>query len=163
MLRALPLAAMLAARCGAEAPRPGMFTASVARHQLDTVRLRIPVVAQPCSEGSGLLISGVAAGDGVLMWLAGAGATDTGAYTISEAADSVPTRHARVSFRYMTGDLARAVALDSGTVRLTSHRAGYDGEVGGSGSDPAGGLRPLLAGAFRGVRPGDPVPCRLRP
>ncbi len=161
--RLVPLATLLVAGCAPDASGPGRFTATVARAQLDTVRLTIPVIARPCAGGTGLVISGTAGGDGVLIWLGDSTAADTGAYTINTAADSVAGRHARVSLRFQTGDLARAVALDSGTVRLASDGATFAGSVTGSGSDPSAGDRPLVRGGFRGIAGGDSVPCRFGP
>ena len=80
--------------------------------------------------------------------------------TVNRGADSVPGRHARVSLRYLAGDVAHTLVLDSGTVRVRRDGAVLAGSIGGSGFDDAENVRPLVDAVFQGIRPlPDSEPC----
>ena len=150
----------LAMACGGRAPAGGTIRASVTRPQLDPIALAIPARAHPCAGGNGAVITGVADLQGMLVWLVPGGGPDTGAFTVNRGADSVPGRHARVSLRYLAGDVAHTLVLDSGTVRVRRDGAVLAGSIGGSGFDDAENVRPLVDAVFQGIRPlPDSEPC----
>jgi len=104
------------AACGDRATAAGSIRVTVTRPQVAPVMLAVPARAHRCIGGDGRVITGAADMQGMLVWLVPAGGPDTGAFTVNRGADSVPGRHARVSLRYLAGDMAHALALDSGTV-----------------------------------------------
>ena len=142
----------LGAGCGDRAPADGTLRATVNRPQLASVEIVVAATARPCSGGGGQLIIGSGNLQGVLVWLVTGGGPDTGAFTVNRGADSVPGRHARVSLRYLTGDMGHALALDSGTVQVRREGATLAGSIGGSGFEAAEGVRPLVAAVFQGIR-----------
>lgn len=150
---------MLAALgCGGSTSEAGRFTAALARAQLDTVRLAVPVTAAWCRGGGGVLVEGLEPGTAVLLWVGG---DPDRAYPIFDPADSVATVHARVVVRYPTGDLVQTLVLDSGTVDLARSADSLRGRVTGSGYDAAAGFRPQFQGGFHGVvLNADSVVCR---
>jgi hypothetical protein len=106
------------------------------------------------------VITGTADLQGMLVWLVPAGGPDTGAFTVSRGAAGAPGRHARVSLRYLAGDVPHTLALDSGTVLVRLDGARFAGSVGGSGFDDAEGVRPIVQAAFQGIRVmPDSEPC----
>lgn len=155
------LACALCGGCRDRGPEGGAIQLTVNRPQLDPVGLRASAVGVRCTAGNGLLIRGVAEAQGVLIWLVTAGGPDTGAFTVHAVADSVLGRQARVSVRYVAGDTPHAFALDSGTVTVGREAQSLSGAIGGSGSDPADNLRPLVQGGFQRVLVlPDSEPCR---
>lgn len=165
MNRIVCAAVVVAAACRAPAaPTPGTFVGSLARVQLDTIDIAVPVAAASCRDSvpGGVVVEGAERGSGVLVWLSAAG-PDSGAYPIAHPADSLTTVHARVTLHYRTGEVAHTLVLDSGTVRVDRAVGAISGAVAGSGHDPSGGLRPLLHGSFVAVPfATDSVPCRTR-
>jgi hypothetical protein len=150
----------LAAACDDRAPAEGTIRATVTRPQLAPVALAVPARAHPCAGGIGQVITGVADLQGMLVWLVPGGGPDTGAFTVNRGAGSVPGRHARVSLRYLAGDVAHNLALDSGTVRVRRDGAVLAGSVGGSGFDGAENVRPLVDAVLQGIRVlPDSEPC----
>jgi hypothetical protein len=150
----------LAAACGDRAPAEGTIRATVTRPQVAPVALAVPARAHPCAGGNGQVITGTADLQGMLVWLVPGGGPDTGAFTVNRGADSVPGRHARVSLRYLAGDVAHSLALDSGTVRVGRDGDVLSGSVGGTGFDGAENARPLVDAVFQGIRVlPDSEPC----
>ena len=161
MRRGAALAVLtLGAACGERAPAQGALRVTVNRPQLAPLELVVPAVASPCAGGTGRLIMGSADLQGVLVWLVTGGGPDTGAFTVNRGTDSVPGRHARVSLRYLAGDIPHALALDSGTVQVRGDGATLAGSIGGSGYEAAEGVRPLVQAVFQGIRlRPDSEPC----
>lgn len=148
------------AACGDGAPAAGGVRVTVNRPQLAPVELAVPARVHPCTEGDGHVMTGTADLQGMLVWLVPGGGPDTGAFTVNRGVDSVPGRHARVSLRYLAGDVPHTLALDSGTVLVRLDGPNLAGSVGGSGLDAADGVRPLVQAAFQGVRVmPDSEPC----
>ncbi|MGH7340583.1 MAG: hypothetical protein ACREKH_08855, partial [Candidatus Rokuibacteriota bacterium] len=85
------------------------------------------------------------------VWLVTGSGPDTGAFTVNRGADSVPSRHASVSLRYLAGDLSHALALDSGTVRVRRDGATLAGSVAGAGFDAVESGRAHVEAVFQGV------------
>jgi hypothetical protein len=88
----------------------------------------------------------------------------TGSFPLIALGDSITQRGANVAVRYMQGDVAHGLSLDSGAVELTATGDALAGQVQGSGLE--GGVRAKIDAVFAGVSlppPGDTVPCRYRP
>ncbi len=150
---ALLIALGLAGGCAEGAPTSeGAIRVSVSRPQLAPVELAVAARAYPCAGGGGQVVTGTGGLQGILLWLVPGSGPDTGAYTVNRGADSVPGRHARVSLRYLAGDVAHSLALDSGTVQLRLDGDGLAGTVGGSGFEAAESVRPLVRAVFQGIR-----------
>jgi hypothetical protein len=153
----------LAAACGGEAPPT--LRATVVRPQQDTIRFTVPAAARGCSGGRALLLEGVdERGDGVLVRLRYGDSLSAGPVPLIALGDSVTTRGANVAVRYMKGDVAHGLALDSGAIDLTATRGALAARVRGSGLE--GGGRVALEAAYTDValpRSADTIPCRFQP
>lgn len=151
--RVAPVLLGVAAACGGA--QGGTIRVTIERPQLDLVEFELAATAQPCAGGGGRMLSGTNGLQGMLVWIVTEGGPDSGAFPINRGADSVPVPHSRVSLRYLTGDIAHAIALDSGTVEVRPERPGgttVSGSVVGSGFDSGENLRPLVRATFQGIR-----------
>jgi hypothetical protein len=87
-----------------------------------------------------------------------------GRFPLIAIGDSLTPRGANAATRYMKGDVAHGVALDSGAVDLTAAGAALGARVRGSGLE--GSVRVAVEATYDGVprpTPGDTVPCRFMP
>lgn len=160
MRRVAPLVALGLATACDRVPAEGAIRVTVDRPQLAPVVLTVPARSHPCTGGAGQVIAGTAELQGMLVWLVPGEGPDTGAYPVNRGADSVPGRHARVGLRYLAGDAAHNLALDSGTVLVRLDGTGLAGSVGGSGFEAAENARPMVQAAFQGIRVmPDSEPC----
>lgn len=85
----------------------------------DTTRFDAPARANRCGGGLGVLLRGTRAGDGVAVWLRTPDTLTSGAWPLLQRADTLSARGAVVGVRFMVGDGAHGVALDSGAVTVT--------------------------------------------
>jgi hypothetical protein len=85
----------------------------------DTVRFEVPVVAQRCGPGHGLLLHGEQRDLGVLVWLRDAGNPDTGTYPLVSRGDTETVRGAIAAVRFLVGGLASGITINDGSVTLT--------------------------------------------
>jgi len=131
------LASCLLAACRVP-PRPVLHVLLRLPH--DSVQFATGAAAQWCGRGRGVLVQGMVAGNGVLVWVRGDSVTG-GDYPLLTRGDSTTPRGAKVSVRFALGEVARGVMLDSGRVTLTRRGATISGSVLGSGLEPAGGVR----------------------
>jgi hypothetical protein len=157
------------AACG-NSPQPAArLRAQVIRPPRDTVRFDTPASAGRCDRagsgaGRGVLIRGTQGGNGVLIWLRPGDSLAPGDFPLLERADSVAARGAVVAVRFMLGEVAHGLWVDSGAVsvsrradRLTVTARGTGPELGTSG-------RVTLAASFESVALGsDTVSCQVRP
>jgi hypothetical protein len=151
--RVAPVLLGVAAACGGA--QGGTIRVTIERPQLDAVELELAGAAKPCASGGGRMLTGTNGLQGMLVWIVTEGGPDSVAFPINRGADSVPVPHARVSLRYLIGDVAHAIALDSGTVEVRPERQGgitVGGSVVGSGFDSGENLRPLVRATFQGIR-----------
>lgn len=137
----------------------GRLTARVQRPHTPEQRFAVAAVAKRCGGARGVLIEAASdAGDGLLLWLRGA-ALAAGDYTLRTASDTSAGRGATASLRYMTGDIAHGLALDSGTVRLTVAGPRLAGDLVATGTE-LGGLQHLSVQAhFANVAVADSTAC----
>jgi hypothetical protein len=128
----------------------------------DTVRFEVPVVATRCADGAGLLVHGERRGQGLLVWLRGGAPPDPGTYPLLTRGDTVATRGAIASVRFMVGDVAHGVTLDDGDATVAGATPQLEIQVRGRGVEMglAGQRSAELALEHVTVEP-DTVPCRL--
>jgi hypothetical protein len=131
----------------------------------DTVRFELPAVARRCLGGRAVLLEGVDyKGNGVLVLLLAADSSQApaaGAYPVTALVDSVTRPGANVAVRYMIRETAYGVALDRGSVDLTTSRRSYTARVTGAGVEAAAPVS--LVAEFDRVSLGvDSVPCRYQ-
>lgn len=158
--------ALLGAACGPKLEPASRVRALVARPHQDTIRFEAPAGARRCSGapgGWGLLLQGVRAGNGVVVWLRGRGADSlaAGVWPLLQRGDTVSTRGATVGVRYMTNDVAHGLVLDSGAVEVRGTGRVVALVARGAGLEPAAGGRVALEASFEAVPlDADTVSCR---
>lgn len=157
--------ALGAAACGGRGAgdEPLRLRATVVHPAPDTIRFAVPAAAQRCGDGRSLLLEGAGErGNGVLVVLRYGDSIALGSFPLLALGDSLTPRGAAVAVRYMKGDVAHGLALDSGAVDLTAARDSLAARVRGSGLE--GAVRIALDAAFTGLPLAtDTVPCRFQP
>ena len=135
------------------------------RPQHDTVRFTVPAAAHGCSGRRSLLLQGAdERGNGVLVRLQYGDSLASGPFPLIALGDSITVRGANAAVRYMKGDVAHGLSLDSGAVDLTATGAALAARVRGSGLEQ--GVRVAAEAAYTGValpNSADTVPCRFQP
>ena len=143
------------------AGEPGRLQATVMRPLFDTLHFAVPAAAHHCARGRALLLEALSEqGNGVLVLLRYGDSLAIGPVPLIALGDSVAPRGANVGVRYMKGDIAHGVLLDSGAVEVTAVGPALAARVRGSGLEA--GQRLGVDAAYTGVRrppPGDTVPC----
>ena len=130
----------------------------------ETVRFEVPVVAQRCGDGRGLLMHGAREGQGVLVWLRGGYPPDTGAYPLLPRGDSVALRGVIAAVRFQLGDVPHGLSLDDGSARVTRATPHLSLHVRGLGLETAVAEQRTAELALERVPLApDTVPCRVRP
>lgn len=160
--------AVLSAACGSAPDRQkgAVVRALVVRAPRDTVRFTALALASQCVGGSGhgVLLRGSTGGNGAIVWLRTPDSLTTGAWPLLQRGDTVSPRGATVGVRFMAGDVARGVAIDSGDVTVSAVRPSVTLRVRGAGLAVAAAGRVTADVAFDGVPVGaDTVSCRPRP
>jgi len=154
----------MGAACGSRDAPAGRLRARIARLPHDTVSFEAAASSRHCgrSRFPSLLLTGTERGNGVLVLLRPGDSLATGQLPLLARADSTSERGAIVVARYMVGESAHGVMLDSGAVSVT-RAVGVDvltASVRGSGAEAAGAGRVGLEASFESVRLGsDTVPC----
>jgi hypothetical protein len=130
----------------------------------DSASIALTVEARRCGHGADALIQGIAGGNGVLIWTkSGQGTEHGGAYPLLSRGDSTTPRGAVVSLRWMIGDIARGVTLDSGVVTIVSAGDRIGVRTRGSGLDYAAGQRVAVDASVEGVVfAADTVNCKVQ-
>lgn len=157
------------AACRGRDPGTARLRALATRFPRDTARFETQASAARCggSGPGGILVQGTEGGNGVLVLLRSGDSPAGGELPLLARGDSTTRRGAIVATRFMMGDGAHGVTLDSGTVSVA--RAGRVGDtltvhVAGSGSEMAGRGRVRVEASFAGVPLApDTVPCQMRP
>lgn len=153
------------AKDGATSSDRGRLQATVLRPRGDTTRFTLPAGARRCAGGRSLLLQAAdERGNGVLVLLRYGDSLTAGRFPFIAIGDSITPRGANVAARYMKGDIAHGVSLDSGAVDLTTTGADLGAHLRGSGLE--GAVRVAVEATYDGVQrpaPGDTVPCRLQP
>ena len=125
----------------------------------------MPATAHRCSGGRSLLLQAADEhGNGVLVLLRYGDTLATGPFPLIALGDSITPRGANVAVRYMKGDVAHGLSLDSGRVDLTGSGDSLAARAHGTGLED--GVRVALEAAYEGVSRRaavDTVPCRFVP
>jgi len=130
----------------------------------DTVHFEVPVVAQRCGDGRGVLMHGVREGRGVLVWLRGSYPPDTGAYPLLPRGDSVALRGVIAALRFQLGDVPHGLTLDEGSARVTRATPHLALHVRGVGLETTAAEQRTAELALERVPLApDTVPCRVQP
>ncbi|MGH7612538.1 MAG: hypothetical protein ACREMW_00670 [Gemmatimonadales bacterium] len=129
----------------------------------DTVRFEVPVVAQRCGDGRGVLLHGAREGQGVLVWLRGAYPPDTGAYPLLSRGDSVALRGVIAAVRFQLGDVPHGVTLEDGSANVTQATPELGLHVSGLGLETTVAEQRTAELVLERVPLApDTVPCRVR-
>jgi hypothetical protein len=142
---------------------PLRLHAQVVRSEGDTVRWATPAVARRCRDGRSLLLEAAnEQGSGVLVLVRYGDSLDAGPFPLLLLGDSLSPRGAAVAVRYMTNDVSRGFALDSGRVELRPGPDALGARVRGTGLE--GTVRVTVDAEYDGVPlASDSVPCGFRP
>ncbi len=133
-----------AASCGRPTTSQGTGRVRLAQTgATDTIRFEVPVRAQRCADGRGILVTGARLGQGVLVWLrADRAAPDTGTYPLLARADSGATRGVIAAVRFVIGPVTHGLTVDDGTATVTQAAPSLTLQVHGHGVEPGlGGPR----------------------
>ncbi|PYO68649.1 MAG: hypothetical protein DMD69_05530 [Gemmatimonadetes bacterium] len=110
------------------------------------------------------MLQGSERGNGVLIHLRSNDSVASGEFPLLARGDSTTERGAVVAARFMVGDVAHGVTLDSGTVSVIRAGDTLAARARGSGSEVAGTARVTLDASFESVRIGaDTLPCAVQP
>lgn len=161
------MAALSVACGGAPAHQTAaVVRALVTRPPKDTVRFTAPAIASQCvgGTGRGLLVRGSIGGNGAILWLRTPDTLAAGTWPLLQRGDTVSPRGATVGVRFMVGDVAHGVALDSGEVTVSVLRPAVTLVARGAGLAVAAAGRVAAEVAFDAVPVGaDTVSCRSQP
>lgn len=164
-MRSAALVALSLAACAQSGASGGIGRALIiSTGTSDTVRFEVPVTAQTCGGGMGVLVHGERRGLGVLVWLRGGVQADTGTYRLSTRGDTAAPRGVIAAVRYMVGDVAHGFTVDDGTATVVSPAPSLRLRVSGRGLEnmPAGrGIADLELDGVSVVA--DTVPCEVQP
>lgn len=163
-MRSAPLIALGLVACGQSGVAALGRARVVFTGKPDTARFEVPVVAQTCAGGAGVLVHGEQRGDGLLVWLRGGVPPDTGTYVLLTRGDTVTTRGAMVTMRFMVGDVAHGFALDDGAATVVRVVPALELHVSGRGLEmsPPGQRSAEVDFLHVSIDP-DTISCRVRP
>jgi hypothetical protein len=108
-------------------------------------------------------LQGSSEGNGVVVWLRGSGADSLGGgpWPLLQRSDTVSPRGATVAVRYMMGDVAHGLPLDSGAVEVRKTGGVVTVVARGTGMETAAAGRVGLDASFDAVPlETDTVSCR---
>lgn len=152
---------MFGGACGRADPQ-GNVRAIVTRPPKDTVRFTAPARASRCNAGPGLLLQGSTGGNGVAIWLRSPDSSASRPWPLLQRGDTVSPRGATVGVRFVVGDVAHGLSLDSGSVAVVGAASALTVMASGTGLEGAAG-RVAVQATFAAVPVGpDTVPCRPR-
>ncbi len=156
----------MGAACASREAPAGRLRARIARPPHDTVSFEAAASSRRCGRARfpGLLLTGTERGNGVLVLLSPGDSLASGELPLLARADSTSERGAIVVARYMVGESAHGVMLDSGTVSVSKAGDVLTASARGAGAEVAGAGRVVLEASFESVRVGsDTVPCEATP
>jgi hypothetical protein len=158
--------ALLGAACGSASEQAGRVRVRVTRPPKDTIRFEAPARARRCGGRKGLLVHGSSGGNGVVVWLR-TGSADSlanGPWPLLQRGDTMSRHGATVGVRYMMGDVAHGLPLDSGTVEVRKVSGVLTIVARGTALDATASGRVGLEASFEAVPLAtDTVSCRPRP
>jgi hypothetical protein len=158
-VRRLVLLALCAACGAAQQPSGGGRVRVEVRRPpavVDSAKFEAHVTARRCGSGRGLVLEGVDGGNGVLVWIrfAPAESLTAGPYAMLVRGDTVARRGAVATVRWMQGEAAHGMLLDSGTVTVSSPPVAgrMSASAAGSGIEYIGARRASVTAVFSDVR-----------
>ena len=111
-----------------------------------------------------MLIRGTQGGNGVLVWLRSGDSLAAGDFPLLERGDTVAARGAVVAARFMLGDVAHGLWVDSGTVSVGRRAGGVRITARGAGVEVGTTARSSLVASFEAIALGsDSVSCEVMP
>jgi hypothetical protein len=157
--------AALALSCGRPAPEGTGRVRLAQTGAPDTIRFEVPVRAQRCADGRGLLVTGARQGQGVLVWLrTERAAPDTGTYPLLARADSGAVRGVIAAVRFVTGPVTHGLTVDDGTATVTQSAPSLTMQVRGHGVEAGLGAQLSAELALDRVPlAADTVSCQVQP
>jgi hypothetical protein len=131
----------------------------------DTIRFEVPVLAQRCGDGRGVVIRGAQRGEGLLLWIRTAGqSVDTGRYPLLTRGDSVTARGAIAAVRFAVGPVSHGLTIDDGAATVSQTTPTLSVAVSGHGIEQAPGSQRAAELSFtRVVLAPDTASCRAQP
>lgn len=159
------LTAALAVSCGDPTIPQGTGRVHLAQTgAADTIRFEVPVRAQRCVDGRGILVTGAHQGQGVLVWLrADRAAPDTGTYPLLARADSGSVRGVVAAVRFVIGPVTHGLTVDDGTASVTQAAPAVTLQVRGHGVEPGlGGPQSVELTLDRVPLTADTVSCQVQ-
>jgi len=143
---------LVVSACGA-APGDGdgRLTARLLYATRDSVRFETPASLRRCGGARGFVLEGELRGNGVLVWLRSGDSLPPGRYPVLSRGDTLTPRGAVVAVRFMTGEMARGLVLDSGWVTVTvggGKEPSVSAAVRGAGLEPTAGRRVAVEAEF---------------
>ena len=134
--------------CGATQQPGGRLRAEVHRAGIDSARFEAVATAHRCGSGHGVVLEAAARGNGLLVWLRFPDSLTAGAYQPLGRADSTIPRGAVTVVRWMQGDVAHGIVLDSGAVTVTPRAGHLTVRAQGSGLEYVGARRASVDAVF---------------
>ena len=134
--------------CGAAQQPGGRLRAEVHRVGIDSARFEAAATARRCGSGHGVVLEAAARGNGLLVWLRFPDSLTAGAYPPLGRADSTIPRGAVTVVRWMQGDVAHGIVLDSGAVTVTPQAGHLTVRAQGSGLEYVGARRASVDAVF---------------
>ena len=136
----------------------------------DSIRFETPASLRRCGAARGFVFEGELRGNGVLLWLRGDTSLRGGRYPVLPRGDTLTPRGAVVAVRFMIGDMAHGLTLDSGWVTVATgggeaEQRGASAAVAGAGLEATAGRRVGVAAEFTNTTPasaGDSARCETR-
>lgn len=137
----------------------GRLAARLQRPHNPEQRFDVAAGAKQCAGGHGVLLEAASeAGNGLLLWLRG-DSTTPGEYALRTARDTSAGRAATAALRFMTGDIAHGLTLDSGVVRLSAGRPRLAGDIVAAGTELSGLQHVSFTAHFADVAVADSTMC----
>lgn len=168
-MRGVVVALLLVLACGGDRETPTRLRATIVRPAndsvRDTVRFDTPADARRCRDGSGLLLAGARAGNGVLLLLRPGDSAAGHVYPALARGDTASRRGALVAVRFRMGEVARGLTLDSGDVTVRPGRDEFDAAIHGWGIGVPGAQRITVDATFERVpvAPAELTSCAAEP
>jgi hypothetical protein len=119
---------------------------------VDSARFEATATARRCGSGRGIVLEGVERGNGVLVWLRFPDSLSAGPYQVRARGDTTTLRGAVTSVRWVQGNVAHGIVLDSGAVMVTPVAGRLTVRAQGSGLEYAGARRAGVDAVFEQVR-----------
>ena len=137
--------------CEAAQQPGGRLRAEVHRVGIDSARFEADATAHRCGSGHGVVLEAAARGNGLLVWLRFPDSLTAGVYQPLGRADSTIPRGAVTVVRWMQGDAAHGIVLDSGAVTVTPAAGHLTVRAQGSGLEYVGARRASVDAVFEQV------------